>query len=59
MAAVCHDGYALLHVREQTQEICMAAVQKDPSAIVYIRDQEMREQVEKALQEQVSTMSVF
>lgn len=32
------DWTVLRHVKEQTPEICMAAVQKDPSAIVYIRD---------------------
>ena len=39
MAAVCHDGYALLHVREQTPELCMAAVQQNGIVLEYVNEE--------------------
>jgi hypothetical protein len=40
MAAVQECGYALKYVREQTPEICMAAVQKDGYyALKYVKEQ--------------------
>lgn len=54
-------GLTLRDVVNQTPEICLAAVQQTKKAIVYIRDPEMKKQVEKILKQesQASTMSVF
>lgn len=46
-------------VENQTFEVCMAAVKKSPVAIIFVRDPEMRKQIEAATKAQASAMSVF
>ena len=37
--------WALIYVKEQTPEICMAAVQKNIYALQYVKDLELKEQI--------------
>lgn len=54
------NGLDLKYIEDQTPEICMAAVWEDPDVIQYIRNPEIKKQVEKFLkQRQVSEMLVF
>jgi hypothetical protein len=40
LEAVKQDGYALRYVKEQTPEICLAAIQNEPRARLLVNCQE-------------------
>lgn len=39
LAAVQKDGYALVHIKEQTPELCLAAVQQNGYTLNYVKEQ--------------------
>jgi hypothetical protein len=45
MAAVKWNGYALQHVRDQTEAICRAAVKQDGYALQYVRDDNLYDKI--------------
>ena len=47
MEAVKQNGWALDYVKEQTLEICLAAIHKNINALKYIHDPELRETIKK------------
>ena len=54
------NGKALKYVEDKTLEICLAAVTQNNEALRFIKDPEMRKQVEEATEkQQASEMSVF
>ena len=42
MAAVQQNGYALQYVKDQTPEICIAALEQNPDARLYIKDPSLK-----------------